>query len=147
MDRHSVLFLCTGNSARSQMAEALLRHHASDRFDVFSAGLRPRPVHPMTHRVMDEIGIDTSGQSSKPISQFFGKRTIQYAIVVCEQANQNCPRLYPFALHVLYWPFDDPVAFVGSEAEQLEEFRRVRDQIDARIQAWIEELTEASIQS
>lgn len=140
MDRQAVLFLCTGNSARSQMAEALLRHYASDRFEAFSAGLRPKPIDPRTHHVMHEIGIDTSGQRSKGIAEFLGKLTVHYAIIVCESADPNCPHLYPFALQVLHWPFDDPAASAGPEQEQLEHFRAVRNQIGSRIRAWLREV-------
>src|SRR5687768_3643344 len=98
MTRQAVLFLCTGNSARSQMAEAFLRHLASDRFDAHSAGLKPNPIHPLTHRVMAEIGIDTSGQVAKPTDRFLGKMPIHDAIIVCEKAHEHCPRIYPFAL-------------------------------------------------
>ena len=132
-----VLFLCTGNSARSQMAEALLRKYAGDRFDACSAGMEPKGIHPLTERVLREMGIDTSPLHSKDLRTFLGKVSIQHAIVVCEKAQQTCPRFYPFALNNLYWPFDDPAAFEGSHAAQLEKFREVRDQIDQRIQTWL----------
>ena len=134
-----ILFLCTGNSARSQMAEALLRKHAGDRFEACSAGMEPKGIHPLTERVLREIGIDTSVLHSKDLRTFLGKVSIQNAIVVCEKAQQRCPRFYPFALNNLYWPFDDPVAFEGSPAAQLEKFRDVRDQIDERIQTWLKD--------
>jgi len=134
-----ILFLCTGNSARSQMAEAVLRHLAGDRFDVHSAGTEPKPVHPMTHRVMAELGIDSSGQRSKDLREYLGRVSINTAVVVCERAQQQCPRIYPFALETLYWPFDDPAAVPPTDPErQLAEFRRVRDAIAARLREWLE---------
>lgn len=138
--KDSVLFLCTANSARSQMAEALLRRRASDRFAVYSAGLEPRDVHPLTHRVLRELGIDTSGLRSKGTDEFLGKARICYAIIVCDKAADSCPRIFPFATHTLYWPFEDPAAIKGSEEERLGKFREVRDEIDSRIQDWVSEL-------
>ena len=135
--RQTVLFLCTGNSARSQMAEALLRRYAGDRFDVFSAGLQPRSIHPLTLQVLSEIGIDTGTLRSKGVDEFLGKMSIHHAIVVCAKAQQSCPRLYPFALGVLYWPFEDPAALDGSPEEKLAKFREVRDQIDDQIHNWL----------
>jgi len=135
-----VLFLCTGNSARSQMAEAILCARASNRFDTASAGMEPKGVHPLTLQVLQEAGIDTDGLHSKPSSDFLGKVTVRFAIVVCERANQHCPRIYPFATRTLYWPFDDPAAFEGSETAKLEKFREVRDQIAARIDEWLTEV-------
>ncbi len=135
----TVLFLCTGNSARSQMAEALLRRHAGNRFEAFSAGLEPRKVHRLTHQVLSEIGIDTGTLRSKGVEEFLGKMQIHHAIVVCENAQRSCPRFYPFALEFLYWPFDDPAAFEGPEEKKVEKFREVRDQIELRILAWLEE--------
>ncbi len=138
-EKRTVLFLCTGNSARSQMAEALLRHMAGERYDVHSAGTEPKAVHPLTHRVMAELGIDTSGQSSKDLREYLGRVSIHTAIVVCENAQKQCPRIYPFALQTLYWPFDDPAAVPASEPErQLAEFRHVRDAIAARLRQWLE---------
>jgi arsenate reductase len=137
--RPRVLFLCTANSARSQMAEALLRHHAPHRFDASSAGLHPADIHPMTLRVLSEVGVDTRGLSSKGVDQFLGKRTVNYAIVVCEKAQQSCPRIFPFTINNLYWPFDDPAAFEGSDREKLQKFRDVRDQINDRIRHWLGE--------
>lgn len=137
--RPIVLFLCTGNSARSQMAEGLLRHLAGDRFEAHSAGVVPRPIHPLTHRVMAEIGIDTTAQRSKDLRSYLGRVSVRHAIIVCENAQQHCPSVYPFALETLYWPFDDPTTTEGSEAAQLEEFRAVRDQIGARIRLWLDQ--------
>ncbi len=131
-----VLFLCTGNSARSQMAEALLRKHGGERFDVFSAGLEPSGVNPLTIRVMQEQGIDMSGHWSKSVQEYLGKVRFDYVITVCSKADKNCP-IFPGASVRLHWPFDDPAAAVGSEGERLAAFRRVRDEVEARIRAWL----------
>lgn len=136
-ERPAVLFLCSRNSARSQIAEALLKREAGDRFDVFSGGIEPRGVHPMTTRVLEEVGLDATQARSKDLSEFLGKVSIHYAIVVCEAANAECPRIQPFALHNLYWPFPDPVALGGSDGDRLEAFRRVRDGLEKRIRAWL----------
>jgi arsenate reductase (thioredoxin) len=135
-----VLFVCTHNAARSQMAEALLRHYAGERFEVLSAGEAPTEVHPLTRRVLTDIGLDPSGLHAKSLDDFFAKVSIAYAIIVCDQAEDDCPRLYPFALNTLYWPFDDPTQVEGSTAERLQAFRTVRDQIQHRVWAWIETL-------
>jgi arsenate reductase (thioredoxin) len=132
-----VLFLCTQNAARSQMAEAFLRHYAGDRFEALSAGLVPTQVHPLTRQVLTETGLDPSGLRAKGLNDFLGRVSIQYAIIVCDQAQAHCPRLYPFALHTLYWPFDDPTQAEGSTEEQLRVFRAVRDQIAHRVRVWL----------
>jgi arsenate reductase len=138
--KRSVLFLCTHNAARSQMAEALLRHMAGDRFTVASAGLEPTAVHSLTRRVLVEAGIDVSSLRAKGVNEFLGKASVHYAIVVCGEDEWQCPRLFPFALGNLRWPFDDPVRVVGSDAERLAAFRRVRDAIEARLRAGLREL-------
>ncbi len=138
MNKPKVLFLCTGNSARSQMAEALLRKHAGDRFDVYSAGLEPKGIHPYTRRVMQEIGIDLSGQRSKHLNEYLGKLHFEHLITVCGNAEKTCPT-FPGAGQRQHWPFDDPAAVEGSEEEKLVQFRQVRDQIDQRIQVWLAE--------
>ncbi len=132
-----VLFLCTANSARSQMAEAILRDRAGDRFEAASAGLTPTRVHPLTLRVLDEAGIDTAGLRSKSSAEFLGKVAVRWAVIVCDKAAQHCPRVYPFASRTLYWPFEDPAAAEGTNDERLEKFREVRDQIASRIDAWL----------
>jgi arsenate reductase len=136
-NRPRVLFLCSRNSARSQMAEAILRHEAGDRFEVHSCGLRPRAIHPLTLRVLEEAGLDTAPLRSKDLGDFLGKSSIHHAIIVCEAANDQCPKLHPFALNLLYWPFPDPVAVEGTDDEKLEAFRAVRDAIEERIQRWL----------
>jgi arsenate reductase len=135
-----VLFLCVGNSARSQMAEAFLRKHAGQYFEVHSAGLRPREIHPLTVRVMSEAGIDISGQQSKPVSQFLGRLTVHVAISVCAAAEDDCPTQWPWAFARLSWPFPDPVACAGTEEERLAAFRTVRDQVDQKIRDWLAEI-------
>lgn len=143
MDRQRVLFLCAHNAARSQMAEALLRHHAGDRFEACSAGLEPTEVHPLTLRVLDEAGIDTSSLTAEGLDTYMAKVSVQYAIVVCERTQAQCPRLYPFARETLYWPFEDPAGFHGTPEATLRKFRDVRDQIETRVEAWLSELSAA----
>ena len=133
-----VLFLCTGNSARSIMAEALLRYYAPDRFEVYSAGLDPKGINPYTIRVMNEIGLDVSGGRSKDVMEFLGKLHVSYVITVCSNAEERCP-IFPFTTQRLHWPFEDPAAFVGSDEEKLAKFREVRNLIDQRLQAWLRE--------
>jgi arsenate reductase (thioredoxin) len=135
-----VLFVCTHNAARSQMAEALLRHYAGERFEVLSAGIAPTEVHPLTRQVLTDIGLDPSGLYAKNLDDFFAKVSIAYAIIVCDQAEDDCPRLYPFALQTLRWPFDDPTQAEGSTAERLHVFRMIRDQIERRLRTWLETL-------
>lgn len=138
MTKPRVLFLCTGNSARSQMAEALLRRHAGQHFEVFSAGLEPKGVHPMTITVMEEIGIDMGGHRSKQLMGFAGKVHFGYLITVCGSAEEKCP-IFPGMGLRLHWPFDDPAAAQGNEQERLAVFRRVRDEIQNKILAWLQE--------
>lgn len=140
-----VLFLCTGNSARSQMAEAILRSRVGDRFEAASAGMDPKGVNPLTVRVLEEIGLPTDVLTSKPSSQFMGKVAVRYAVIVCERANQSCPRIYPFATRTLYWPFEDPAAFEGTEQERLDKFREVRDLIAVHINEWLTALQAGQI--
>jgi arsenate reductase len=134
-----VLFLCTHNAARSQLAEALLRRHAGDRVQVASAGLEPTDVHPFTREVLAEVGVDARGLHAKGIASFLGKVAIDHAIIVCERTEGFCPRVYPFALGTLHWPFPDPTRRGGGPEVQRAAFRRVRDQIDERVRAWLRE--------
>ncbi|HKG80189.1 MAG TPA: arsenate reductase ArsC, partial [Pyrinomonadaceae bacterium] len=120
-----VLFLCTGNSARSQMAEGLLRHMAGDRFEVASAGVSPTNVRPEAIEVMREIGIDISQQRSKAVDDFVD-REFDYVITVCDNANEQCP-VFPGTTNRIHWSFDDPAAVEGDELARLAVFRRVRD--------------------
>jgi arsenate reductase (thioredoxin) len=137
MGKPVVLFLCTGNSARSQMAEAFLRKYAGDRFEVVSAGTEPKGINPLTARVMDEIGISLAGHRSKSLDEYLGRVRITYAITVCGQADQSCPSVGPFFQERLFWPFDDPAVCNGPEEARLQKFREVRDQIAAKIQEWL----------
>ncbi|MFI5143661.1 MAG: arsenate reductase ArsC [Thermoanaerobaculales bacterium] len=137
--KKTVLFLCTGNSCRSQMAEAFLRHMAEERFEVLSAGLDPAPeIHPDAFRVMAEKGLDMSGQRPKTAKEYLGRRTVHTVIIVCDRAAQRCPTTWPGVLERLQWPFEDPVAFEGDKAAQLAKFREVRDQIERRIHEWLD---------
>jgi len=126
-DKQRVLILCTGNSARSQMAEGLLRHDAGDRFEVFSAGVEPSEVRPLAIEAMRELGIDISGQRSKSVAEFTGQE-FDFVITVCDNANERCP-IFPGKTQRIHWSFDDPAAANGDQAQQLNVFRRVRDEI------------------
>lgn len=136
--RKKVLFLCTGNSARSQMAEAFLQKYAGGQFEVYSAGLEPKGINPYTVRIMDEAGLSLNGHRSKPLTEYMGKVHFDYLITVCSDADENCP-FFPGMGQRLHWGFEDPAAFVGSEDEILAKFREVRDQIDERVQEWLAE--------
>ena len=129
--RRKVLFLCTHNSARSQMAEGLLRHLAGDRFEVMSAGTEATSVRPEATRAMAELGVDISGQSSKALERYLGE-TFDYVVTVCDDANETCP-VFPGAKNRLHWSFRDPSRAEGSEEERLGVFRTVRDDIQDRI--------------
>jgi arsenate reductase len=124
-----VLILCTGNSARSQMAEGLLRHDAGEAFDVESAGTKPGIVRPEAIAVMRELGIDIGGHRSKHVDEFDGQR-FDYVITVCDNAKESCP-VFPGATKLLHRSFEDPAALEGSEAERVALFRRVRDELRA----------------
>ena len=126
------LFVCTHNSARSQMAEALLRHFSRGRFEVYSAGTEATAVRPLAIRAMGEFAIDVSTQESKTLDRFVDER-FDYVITVCDQANESCP-VFPNAAHRLHWSIPDPSTATGSDAEQLAVYRRVRDQILKRIE-------------
>ena len=131
-----VLILCTGNSARSQMAEGLLRHEAGDRFEVFSAGTRPSHDRPEAIAVMAEIGLDISGHRSKSVDEFVG-RDLDFVITVCDNAKETCP-VFPAAVQRLHWPFEDPAAVEGSEEARKAAFRRTRDRIHGRIMVFLD---------
>ena len=138
LGKQRVLFLCTSNSARSQMAEALLRHYAGDKFDVYSAGLTATVINPYAIRVMDEIGIDIRGQRSKDTKEYMGRVFFHYVITVCSIEDKDCPQaLWAQGGQKLPWPFDDPAAATGNEEEIMTKFRQIRDQIKARIQTWL----------
>lgn len=127
-----VLFICTHNSARSQMAEGLLRHLGGDRFEVFSAGTEATHVRPLAIQAMGELGIDISGQSSKTLERYLNQ-PFDEVITVCDTAAETCP-IFPGASHHRHWSFEDPSKAQGSQEEQLAVYRRVRDAIRARIE-------------
>lgn len=132
MEKKKVLFICTHNSARSQMAEAFLRVFHGDYYEIFSAGTHPTEVNPYTINVMAEIGIDISMHTSKSIEQFKNDN-FDYVITVCDRAKETCP-FFPRAKKIFHKGFDDPAQFSGSPNEVLTEFRRMRDEI----KTWIE---------
>ncbi len=128
-----VLFLCTHNSARSQMAEGLLRAWAGDRFEAHSAGVEATEIRSLAIRAMDELGIDIRGQRSKRLDTYAGQ-AFDFAITVCDEAREACP-FFAGARRQLHWSFDDPAAATGSDEERLDAYRRVRDEIGARIRS------------
>src|ERR1051326_445003 len=136
MAKQKILIVCTGNSARSQMAEGLLRHEGGDRFEVFSAGTKPSQVRPEAIAVMNEIGIDISPQRSKSVDEFLGQ-PLDFVITVCNSANETCPVFHGESKR-LHWPFDDPAEVQGSDEVRKAAFRRIRDQIHGRIMAFLD---------
>jgi arsenate reductase len=134
-----VLFLCTGNSARSQMAEAFVRKYSLGQLEPFSAGLEPKALNPLMVQVMEEIGINMTGYRSKGIEEYLGKEHFNYLVTVCHDAEQNCPRVWPGVNQRLHWSFEDPAKFEGNEQEKLEKFRQIRDQIQEKVISWIKE--------
>jgi len=139
MRKTRVLFLCTQNSARSQMAEAFLRKHAGERFEAYSAGCNAaEEIHPYTVRVMDEVGIDIKDQHPKGMREYMGRMHFGYTITVCARAEKDCPTVFPGSGIKLTWLFDDPRAAEVPEERRLEKFREVRDEIEARILHWLE---------
>jgi arsenate reductase len=139
MRKQKVLFLCTQNSARSQMAEAFLRNYAGDRFEAYSAGCEVGDeIHPYAAEVMDEVGIDISDQYPKGLKTYMGKMGFNYSIIVCARAERNCPKTFPGVGTRLVWIFDDPRAEDVPEEEMLEKFREVRDRIEQKILDWLE---------
>jgi arsenate reductase len=134
----NILVLCTGNSCRSQMAEGFLRQLAEGRFTVYSAGTRPAErVHPLAVQVMAEAGIDISAQRPTPVTKYLGRVAITHLIIVCDGANEECPRTFPGVLNRHFWPFDDPAQLTGTPEQVLAGFRRVRDEIRGKIDAWL----------
>jgi len=133
-----VLFLCTGNSCRSQMAEGLLRHLASEVLEVASAGTAPRPVHPLAVRSMAEIGVDIGAQESKPVEQFLSE-PFDWVITLCDDAKESCP-LFPGSAKRVHWRLRDPAAARGSEEKKMQVFRAVRDELMAQVEEWTPDL-------
>jgi arsenate reductase len=140
MSKPKVLFLCTGNSVRSQMAEGLMRALAGEYFDVFSAGTEPKDrILPEVQKVMREAGLDISMQWPKSVMEYMGKVNFGYVITVCSDAEENCPAVFlNMGMHE-HWPFDDPAKFGGDDESRLISTRRVRDQIEERLRLWLVE--------
>jgi len=135
--KQRVLILCTGNSARSQMAEGLLRHLGEEEFEVMSAGTIPSLVRPQAIEVMREIGIDISGNRSKSLDEFI-ESSFDFVVTVCDNAAGHCP-IFPGVAKRIHWSFDDPAEATGSESEILDVFRRVRDEIRGRLTEFVEQ--------
>jgi arsenate reductase len=131
-DRIRVLFVCTGNSARSLMAEAVLRHHGGSRFEVHSAGTEPKGVNPLTRQVLAEAGIDASFARSKSVEEFLGQ-TFDYVVTVCDQARQVCP-VFPGVHESIHWGYEDPAAVEGPDDVRLAAFRKTLIAISERVQ-------------
>jgi len=131
-----ILVLCTGNSARSQVGEGLFRQEGRGEYAVESAGTKPSHVRPEAIAVMKELGIDISGHRSKSVTEFEGQ-SFDYVVTVCDNARDNCP-LFPAGTERIHWSFEDPAAVVGNEEERLGAFRRIRDQIHARVKSFFE---------
>jgi arsenate reductase len=138
MEKKRVLILCTGNSARSQMAEGLLRAKAGDALEVFSAGTRPSRVLPEAITALSESGIDISHHRSKSVEEFTGQ-AFDYVITVCDNANESCP-VFPAGTNRIHWSFEDPAAVEGSEEARLHAFRTIRDGISERLDDFIREI-------
>ena len=137
MSKTKVLFLCTGNSARSQMAEAFFRKYGGESYKAYSAGLEPKGLNPYTLQVMEEIGIPMDGHTSKDLRVYLGHVNFGYLITVCDHAEKNCPTTFLGISHRLHWSFEDPAAFEGTHEEKLAIFRQVRDQIQDKVQEWL----------
>lgn len=140
----AILVLCTGNSARSQMGEGLFRHYLGDRFEVHSAGTRPGSVRPEAVAVMAELGIDISTHRSKSVQEF-ESREFAYVVTVCDNAKEYCP-YFPGRIQLVHWSFEDPAAAEGDEQTRLAAFRRIRDQIQARVESFAQAVAEGGSQ-
>ncbi len=139
--RRRVLFLCTHNSSRSQMAEGLLRARGGERYEVFSAGTHPRSVHPLAIRAMAEVGIDLSeaaGYRAKSMDEFINQPPMDLVVTVCDEAAEECP-FFPGARRQVHWGFPDPSKATGTEEERLAAFREVRDGLAKRIATFLAE--------
>ena len=133
----NILVICAQNSARSQMAEAFLRKHGRNRFEVYSAGLHPAEIHPLTHEVMAEVGLSLAQHRAKPVREFLGKLTVHHLIIVCERTERECPKAFLGALRRHSWPFPDPASVEGDQERRMTAFRRVRDDIERRVLEWL----------
>jgi len=138
MSKPKILFLCTTNSARSQMAEAFLKKYGGEKFEACSAGFEPKAIHPYTELVMQEIGIPLTEQYAKSFREYMGKVHFAYLITVCAEAEKKCPTTFPGVGQRLRWSFEDPAAFEGSHNEKIAKFREVRDKIEQKIKEWLE---------
>lgn len=138
MKKPNVIFLCTHNQARSQMAEVILKNLAGDHFNVFSAGFEPRDIHALTIEVMEEKGYDMSNHHSKDLSQYLGEKHFGIVITLCQKAEKLCPTI-PGVSTRLYWDIEDPTALKVSKEEKLEQFRKARDGIEEKIKSWLKE--------
>lgn len=136
MSKPKVLILCTGNSARSQMAEGLLRQMASERFDVFSAGTKPSIVRQEAIIVLKELGVDISGHRSKSVDEFAGQ-PFDYVVTVCDNAKESCP-VFLSGTRRFHWSFEDPAAVEGTEEQRIAAFRNIRDQIKSKFSSELE---------
>ena len=142
-ERPSILVLCTGNSARSQMAAGYLRHYLGDRFEILSAGTRPAAeIHPLAIDVMREVGVTVEGRP-KDYREYLGGVAPRFVIIVCDGAAKECPAVWPGAMERLLWPFEDPAAAQGSGETRRRKFREVRDQIDRKVRDWATNVTAA----
>lgn len=138
MTKTKVIFLCSHNSARSQMAEALLTKYAGDYFEIFSGGFKPQPIHPYAIKVMQEIGSDLSKQQPKDLWDIAKGQHFGIIITLCQKTEKDCPTI-PGASTRLYWNIEDPAAIVGSEEEKLAKFRQTREQINEQIKNFLNE--------
>jgi arsenate reductase len=136
----SVMFVCSHNSARSQMAEGWLRHLAGDAFEVYSSGVEPGKLRPEAVTVMNEVGIDIAHQQAEGVGVYLGKVDVQYLVIVCSAAEKSCPAAWPGVIGRFFWNLPDPSAAQGDEAHRLAVFRDVRDQIRARIEPFLEQV-------
>src|SRR5689334_4705554 len=139
--KQQVLILCTANSARSQMAEGLLRNLAGDRFDIFSAGAKPSTVNPLAIKAMDERGIEIRSHRSKHLNEFL-QQPFDYVITVCDTAAESCP-IFPGPAKRIHWSFPDPAAVEGSQEQRLASFRTVRNAIEAQFTSWLPSVPQA----
>jgi len=140
MAQKKLLFLCTGNSCRSQMAEGFLRYMAGDKFEVFSAGVKPTQVNPLAIKVMAEVGVDISKHRSKSAMEFIGQK-FDYVITVCDNAKQACP-VFPGKYEKAHWDLEDPAIAQGTEEEKLEIFRKSRDKIRECVLGFLKTISE-----
>jgi len=122
------------------MAEAFLKRYGGDQYDAYSAGTEPKGINPYTERVMEEVGINLSGQYSKHVKEYMGRIHFAYVITLCDEAEESCPTVFPGVGQRLHWSFEDPSAFTGSEDEKLAKFREVRNQIEQHIKTWLAEV-------